>query len=181
LKVANTELCYRSRVANTERWAEKQASVTTKVLQSPLEDQSSLRHEVLQNRAAIDFLLLAQGHGCEDFEGMCCMNLSNHSKSIHKQLQWLEQHANQIQQNQGFFDGLLTSLFGNLPAWLNSLIVEILRICIVLLAVGITICICFSCLKKALSKMTKQTWLAQKQEGGIVESWLDEKGHSLVH
>ncbi|KFQ98058.1 hypothetical protein N306_15212, partial [Opisthocomus hoazin] len=60
--------------------------------------------------AAIDFLLLAQGHGCEDFEGMCCMNLSDHSKSIHKQLQWLEQHANQIQQNQGFFDGLLTSL-----------------------------------------------------------------------
>jgi len=67
-------------------WAEKQASVTTKILQSLLEDQSSLRHGVLQNRAAIDFLLLAQGHGCEDFEGMCCMNLSDHSKSIHKQL-----------------------------------------------------------------------------------------------
>ncbi|KFR17527.1 hypothetical protein N306_01503, partial [Opisthocomus hoazin] len=60
--------------------------------------------------AAIDFLLLAQGHGCEDFKGMCCMNLSDHSESIHKQLQWLKQHTNQIQQNQGFFDGLLTSL-----------------------------------------------------------------------
>jgi len=71
---------------NTERWAEKQASVTTKVLQSLLEDQGSLRHAVLQNKAAIDFLLLAQGHGCEDFEGMCCMNLSDRSKSIHKQL-----------------------------------------------------------------------------------------------
>jgi len=161
-------------------WAEKQASVTTKVLQSLLEDQSSLQHAVLQNRAAIDFLQLAQGHGCEDFEGMCSMNLSDHSKSIHKQLHWLEQHANQIQQNQGFFDGLLTSLFGNLPPCLNSLIIEILRICIVLLAVGIIICICFSCLKKALSKITKHTWLAQKQEGGIVESWLDERGHSLV-
>ncbi|KFV85337.1 hypothetical protein N308_00585, partial [Struthio camelus australis] len=41
--------------------------------------------------AAIDFLLLAQGHGCEDFEGMCCMNLSDHSESIHHQLQkWKE-------------------------------------------------------------------------------------------
>ncbi|KFR17721.1 hypothetical protein N306_08836, partial [Opisthocomus hoazin] len=60
--------------------------------------------------AAIDFLLLAQGHGCEDFEGTCWMNLSDHSKSIHRQLPWLEQHANQIQQNQGFFDGLLTLL-----------------------------------------------------------------------
>ena len=84
-------------------WAEKQANVTTKVLESLLEDQNSLWHAVLQNRAAIDFLLLAQGHGCEDFEGMCCMNLSDHSESIHKQLQWLKQHANQIQQNQGFF------------------------------------------------------------------------------
>ncbi|KGM00405.1 hypothetical protein N301_11679, partial [Charadrius vociferus] len=36
--------------------------------------------------AAIDFLLLAQGHGCEDFEGMCCMNLSDHSSSIHERL-----------------------------------------------------------------------------------------------
>ncbi|KFP59635.1 hypothetical protein N322_03903, partial [Cariama cristata] len=37
--------------------------------------------------AAIDFLLLAQGHGCQEFEGMCCMNLSDHSQSVHKQLQ----------------------------------------------------------------------------------------------
>ncbi|KFO61019.1 hypothetical protein N302_03672, partial [Corvus brachyrhynchos] len=32
------------------------------------------------------FLLLAQGHGCEDFEGMCCMNLSDPSRSIHRQI-----------------------------------------------------------------------------------------------
>jgi len=108
------------------------------------------------------------------------MNLSDHSESIHKQLQWLKQHANQIQQNQGFLDGLLTSLFGNLPACLTRLIAEGLRICIVLIVVGITICICFSCLKKALSRMIDYTWLAQKQERGIVESRLDERRHSLV-
>ncbi|KGL76218.1 hypothetical protein N309_01565, partial [Tinamus guttatus] len=38
--------------------------------------------------AAIDFLLLAQGHGCQDFDGMCCMNLSDHSESIHKSI-WI--------------------------------------------------------------------------------------------
>ena len=108
------------------------------------------------------------------------MNLSDHSESIHNQLQWLKQHANQIQQNQGFLDGLLTSLFGNLPTWLKGLIVEGLHICIVLVVVGIIICICFSCLKKALSRMINYTWLAQKQERGIVESWLDKRGHSLV-
>ncbi|KFV60343.1 hypothetical protein N341_12292, partial [Tyto alba] len=40
--------------------------------------------------AAIDFLLLAQGHGCEDSEGMCWMNLSDHSESVHKQLRQLK-------------------------------------------------------------------------------------------
>ncbi|KFP86545.1 hypothetical protein N311_11422, partial [Apaloderma vittatum] len=40
---------------------------------------------------AIDFLLLAQGHGCEEFEGMCCMNLSGHSVSIHSKLKNLQE------------------------------------------------------------------------------------------
>ncbi|XP_025922723.1 metabotropic glutamate receptor 8-like [Apteryx rowi] len=54
-------------------WAEKQANVTTQVIESLLEDQKGLRHAILQDRAAIDFLLLAQGHGCEDFEGGVCI------------------------------------------------------------------------------------------------------------
>ncbi|KFV54715.1 hypothetical protein N341_04672, partial [Tyto alba] len=40
--------------------------------------------------AAIDFLLLAQGHGCDEFEGMCYMNLSDHSESIFKSIQHLK-------------------------------------------------------------------------------------------
>ncbi|KFQ39180.1 hypothetical protein N332_01274, partial [Mesitornis unicolor] len=36
--------------------------------------------------AAIDCPLLTQEHGCEDFDGMCCMNLSDHSESIHKKI-----------------------------------------------------------------------------------------------
>ncbi|KFP63896.1 hypothetical protein N322_04421, partial [Cariama cristata] len=27
---------------------------------------------------------------CQEFEGMCCMNLSDHSRSIHKQLQLIK-------------------------------------------------------------------------------------------
>ncbi|KFO94881.1 hypothetical protein N300_08045, partial [Calypte anna] len=38
------------------------------------------------------FLLLAHGRGCEDFDGMCCMNLSDHSRSIHKEIQQLVEH-----------------------------------------------------------------------------------------
>ncbi|KFW87483.1 hypothetical protein N305_12200, partial [Manacus vitellinus] len=32
--------------------------------------------------ATIDFLLLLHGHGCQDFEGMCCLNFSDDSESI---------------------------------------------------------------------------------------------------
>ncbi|KFQ98901.1 hypothetical protein N306_10080, partial [Opisthocomus hoazin] len=47
--------------------------------------------------AGIDFLLLAQGHGCEEFDGMCCMNLSDHSKSIHCSLQRLKEEVKNLQ------------------------------------------------------------------------------------
>ncbi|KFO83733.1 hypothetical protein N320_11952, partial [Buceros rhinoceros silvestris] len=47
--------------------------------------------------AAIDFLLLAQGHGCEDFEGICCMNLSDHLTSIHKSIQVLRDGVEKLQ------------------------------------------------------------------------------------
>ncbi|KFW87660.1 hypothetical protein N305_00004, partial [Manacus vitellinus] len=35
-------------------------------------------------------LLLAQRHGCEEFDGMCCMNLCDKSTSSHKSLQQLQ-------------------------------------------------------------------------------------------
>ncbi|KFP77787.1 hypothetical protein N311_04478, partial [Apaloderma vittatum] len=56
------------------------------------------------------FLLLAQGHVCEDFEGMCCMNLNDHSESIHKSIQHLTQHVNALQQEQGLLDSWITGL-----------------------------------------------------------------------
>ncbi|KGL88013.1 hypothetical protein N301_06764, partial [Charadrius vociferus] len=43
------------------------------------------------------FLILAQGHGCEDFEGTCCMNLSGHSESVHKSIQMLKEGFKKLQ------------------------------------------------------------------------------------
>ncbi|KFO65961.1 hypothetical protein N302_07354, partial [Corvus brachyrhynchos] len=40
--------------------------------------------------AAIDFLLLAHSHGCEEFQSMYNMNLSDHSVPIHKHLSDLQ-------------------------------------------------------------------------------------------
>ncbi|NWX94445.1 ERB1 protein, partial [Nothoprocta pentlandii] len=121
-------------------WSEKQANVTTEVLEQLLTDQKSLRHALLQDRAAIDFLLLAHGHGCEDFDGLCCFNLSDHSQSIHEQLRWLKEHTQRIVQEKGLFDGWLESVFGSLPKWLMGIIKEGLRI----LGLLILIIICIS-------------------------------------
>lgn len=72
-------------------WALKQFNLTSNILTSLMIDVNDIRHAVLQNRSVIDFLLLAQGHGCTDFEGICCMNFSDHSQSIHKQLSLLQE------------------------------------------------------------------------------------------
>ncbi|KFP70392.1 hypothetical protein N310_11673, partial [Acanthisitta chloris] len=47
----------------------------------------------------IDFLLLAQGHGCQNFDSMCCMNLSGHSQSIHSSIQQLQEGVGKHQVN----------------------------------------------------------------------------------
>ncbi|KFQ56986.1 hypothetical protein N333_13376, partial [Nestor notabilis] len=47
--------------------------------------------------AAIDFLLLVDGHGCEDFEGLLCMNLSDHSEMVHKSIQTLKELTGKLQ------------------------------------------------------------------------------------
>lgn len=47
-------------------WVSKQANATSELLSLLATDLDTVRHVTLQNRAAIDFLLLAHGHGCED-------------------------------------------------------------------------------------------------------------------
>ncbi|KFV58207.1 hypothetical protein N341_05274, partial [Tyto alba] len=56
------------------------------------------------------FLPVAQGHGCEDFDGICC--LENHSESLHKKIQDLQQLTKKITED--------TRLFG-IENWLNGL------------------------------------------------------------
>lgn len=46
--------------------------------------------------SAINFLLLAHKHKRKDFNEMCCINLSHHSKSIHKGIQQLKKSVTKI-------------------------------------------------------------------------------------
>ncbi|KFO66228.1 hypothetical protein N302_08908, partial [Corvus brachyrhynchos] len=62
--------------------------------------------------AAIDFLLLVHGHGRKDFDGMCCMNLSDHLVSMHESIQQLEEGLTKLKAERGSW---LDDLFD----WLN--------------------------------------------------------------
>lgn len=66
-----------------------------------LTDVNSIRHATLKNCKVIDFLLSAKGHRCEEFKGMCCKNLSDHSKGIHCSTGMLKEGVRKLQIEQG--------------------------------------------------------------------------------
>ena len=136
---------------------------------------------LLQDRAAIDFLLLAQGHGCEDFEGMCCLSLSDHNESIHKSIAFLKEHTRKIQYDINPFNQWLTDLFETMHRWLLGLIKERLRILFVVVLIMIACCIVINVVKGLLAKLLHRAWFAQKEKGGIVEGFLkQQEGHDLL-
>ncbi|XP_021237194.1 uncharacterized protein LOC110390266 [Numida meleagris] len=124
----------------------KQANATTEVLSELLMDVDNIRHAVLQNRAAIDFLLLAQGHGCQGVEGMYCFNLSDHSESLHQKLAWMREHTQKITVDNDPFGDWLKNLFGGFWPWIT----QILKVVGVVLLVFICIAFCLPCLMGCL-------------------------------
>lgn len=77
-------------------WTAKQLNTTSPILNQMLTDVGSISHGTLQNRAAVDFLLLAHGHRHEEFEGMCCMNVDDHSASSHRKLKQLQDNMKKL-------------------------------------------------------------------------------------
>lgn len=96
-------------IGHIECWLGKQANLTSSMLSQLLEDEETTRQATLQNRAAIDCLLLDQGHGCEEFEGLCCFNLSLHSKSIHTTIKKIQDQLKDLKKDAGdWFGGILS-------------------------------------------------------------------------
>ncbi|KFQ34740.1 hypothetical protein N331_03721, partial [Merops nubicus] len=60
--------------------------------------------------ATINFLLLTHGNGCQEFEGMCCFNLSNHSANIHRRLQQMQENMHHITKSSDALSNWLASL-----------------------------------------------------------------------
>ena len=137
-------------------WSVKQANVTTSLLNNLLMDVTSIRHAVLQNRAAIDFLLLAHGHGCEDIAGMCCFNLSDHSQSMHKKLQHMKEHVNKIGVETDPIGDWLRSVFGGIGEWgvhlLKGLLLGLVVILLLIVCVPCLLQIMLSCIQRMIDR-----------------------------
>nr|WDE30412.1 env protein [Avian leukosis virus] len=137
-------------------WSVKQANLTSLVLNAMLEDMNSIRHAVLQNRAAIDFLLLAQGHGCQDVEGMCCFNLSDHSESIHKALQAMKEHTEKIRVEDDPIGDWFTRTFGSIGGWLAKGVKTLLFALLVIVCLLAIIPCIIKCFQDCLSRTMYQ-------------------------
>ena len=154
----------------------KELNLTSAVISDLVYNVDNIRHAVLQNRAAIDFILLAQGHGCEDLSGMCCFNLSDHLESIHKRLMKIKDNIQEIQiETNPITEGLkeiwetLTSWLPNFT-WLKKLFVSGIVIIFLLALTCIAMrCVLWLC-KTSGSKSSYETWkmhkLRQKVESG---------------
>lgn len=101
-------------------WLSKQTNTTSQALSDLLLDVDPVCHTALQNRAAIDFLLLTQGPGCEDTEGLCCMNVLEHSTSIHQSIQQLQEGVQKLRVGTSW--GWFYVWFQCLGPWIQKLI-----------------------------------------------------------
>ncbi|KAM9585559.1 uncharacterized protein ACIBXB_008100 [Morphnus guianensis] len=157
-------------------WLDKQSNLTSLALNGLLSDVDSIRHATLQNRAAIDFLLLAHGHGCEDLDGMCCMNLSDHSESVHKAIQTMKDQVRKVQVSDGL--GWLDSLFTRwgIMGWIRDLLKMLGVVLLVLLVLLLIIPCILSCIGRMVQNAMAKVWIVQKQKEGFV-GYLESNGH----
>ncbi|XP_053832825.1 uncharacterized protein LOC128806950 [Vidua macroura] len=145
-------------------WMSKQANATSAALPDLLAEEETTRHATLQNRAAIDFLLLAHGHSCEDFEGMCCFNLSSKSTSIQASIQRIQALVKDLKTETGAVDAVnkIFSQWG-VPGWAIPIVKGLVWVLIIIFLISVALTI----FKKLLTRTMGNVFLIN-QKGGVV-------------
>ncbi|TRZ21701.1 hypothetical protein HGM15179_005370 [Zosterops borbonicus] len=95
---------------------------------------------MVQNRAAIDYLLLLNQHSCEEFEGLCCFNLSSKAENVKKSIQQLRGMVDSIKQETGdWFDNIFkgVGLSNIASSWVKTGLLVLFIILIVAIATGL--------------------------------------------
>lgn len=134
-------------INHIECWLGKQANYTSKPLRELLEDEETTRHATLQNHAAIYFLLLAHGRGCEEFEGLCCFDLQSHSQRIHASIQNIKDQVQQLRQGEDWFENLFSNW--GLSRWTSSILKTFFEIILIVSLIVLLL----SCFKHFLLKL----------------------------
>ncbi|RMC03398.1 hypothetical protein DUI87_20595 [Hirundo rustica rustica] len=139
-------------LAHLECWVAKQANLTTDALANLLSEEETTGQAALQNRAAIDYLLLLHGHRCEEFEGLCCFNLSSKAEDVHAAIQRMKDMVSDIKRKTNdWLNGLFTNW--GLSGWASSIIKTLLLCLFILLLVMLA----FGLLKKMLYNLVATT------------------------
>ena len=89
---------------------------TSQAISAISQELGQVREAVLENRAAIDCLLLRHNHGCEDFKGLCCFNLTDSSQLIEHKINQANDVVSNIKHREGFFGIDLSKLTSWLPS-----------------------------------------------------------------
>lgn len=85
-------------------WSVKAINTTSSAIALLHSEQKDLCDAVLQNQAAIDYLLMSHHVGCALFKDMCCFNLTNNYNSIEARIHTLQDLVHEINQST-FGDG----------------------------------------------------------------------------
>lgn len=96
-------------LGTVECWVAKQANLTLTAISDLLEDEEITRKATLQNRAAIDYLLLLHNHECQEFKGLCCFNLSSKAQDVRQAVQRMQELVHQIkEESKNWLEDLLS-------------------------------------------------------------------------
>ncbi|XP_048700863.2 uncharacterized protein LOC125634328 isoform X3 [Caretta caretta] len=142
---------------NLACFAAKAINTTSQAIALLNTEQHELRDAILDNRAAIDFLLLKHHLGCSTFQHMCCFNLTDNSRSIETRLAVLANLTTHIRQDLGF-EGFWNWLTGWLPSleWLRQLFGYFVFVIIRL----VFCCCCVQCIPSLLRFCEILPWKA---------------------
>lgn len=122
-------------------WLGKSSQATSCVLSQLLAEEEKTKQVTLQNRAAVDFLLLTHGHGCNEFEGLCCIDFLSKSKSIHAEIKEIRaQVDNPRAEGSDCFKNIfsassLSSSTGSFSSWIPSIIKDIVWVLFIVLLI----------------------------------------------
>ncbi|TRZ05349.1 hypothetical protein HGM15179_021758, partial [Zosterops borbonicus] len=84
-----------------------------------LQDEEVTRQATIQNRAAIDYLLLLHHHTCEEFEGLCCFSLSSRAEDVRQSIKKIRDMVHDIkEETKDWFDNIFDNW--GLTGWIGS-------------------------------------------------------------